>query len=635
MNNESSEYKLKHINIIGHSHINAILTALNEFKFTDNYNLVKLHEHEKKMQLLVNVDKNKQKINQDFLDLLPHEKNHQSFYFLMIGGNAHNILGLLQHPKPFDFVLSNNPELPLLKNAEIIPYEYMKSIMRSKVLRNLQLLSAFKYCLKSNIYQIESPPPIGDDEHIKKYIEPFFRDKYTNHSISPRFLRYKLWVLHSNIVREACDANKINYLSAPSSTMDGDGFLNAKFFPDNTTHANSLYGKEILQQIKHAVELSIPDLSLKNENFSGKRRLQFNPYRTYPPTSFWKKAVSEASPYEIDPAMSFKFIVSPDDLVATAGSCFAQHISRNLNKNGFNYFVAEKQHPIDEHDSAKLFNYGTFSARYGNIYTSRQLLQLIYRAYNEFVPKEDIWFSDINKFVDPFRPLIQPDGFSTEEELREDRKKHLSAVRYMFETLDYFVFTLGLTECWMSTADGAVFPVCPGVSGGVFDSHNHKFENLNVFDVVNDMSLFVEKLRNVNTKAKIILTVSPVPLMATAANRHVLVSSTYSKSVLRVACEMLINKFENIAYFPAFEIITGAFSRGKYFESDLRSVTEEGVAHVMKLFMKHAAKLNSITDHKTVNSRKTDSDQNFIDDMKNIVEVICDEEVLNSCALFR
>ena len=33
--------------------------------------------------------------------------------------------------------------------------------------------------------------------------------------------------------------------------------------------------------------------------------------------------------------------------------------------------------------------YGIYSARFGNIYTARQLLQLIQRAYGEFVPVED------------------------------------------------------------------------------------------------------------------------------------------------------------------------------------------------------------------------------------------------------
>ena len=61
-----------------------------------------------------------------------------------------------------------------------------------------------------------------------------------------------------------------------------------------------------------------------------------------------------------------------------------------------------------------------------------------------------------------------------------------------------------------------------------------------------------------------ILTVSPVPLVATAAGKHVLVATTYSKSVLRVACEEVCQKAADVMYFPSYEIITGNYNRGSY-----------------------------------------------------------------------
>jgi hypothetical protein len=89
----------------------------------------------------------------------------------------------------------------------------------------------------------------------------------------------------------------------------------------------------------------------------------------------------------------------------------------------------------------------------------------------------------------------------------------------------------------------------------------------------------------VNPKARLILTVSPVPLAATYSEEHVLVATTYSKSVLRVAAETTARAHEGVQYFPSYEIITGAYARGKYFAQDLRSVTDEGVSHVMQVFM--------------------------------------------------
>jgi len=318
-----------------------------------------------------------------------------------------------------------------------------------------------------------------------------------------------------------------------------------------------------------------------------------HPYKGIAPSQHWIRGVAEVPASEIDPMGEAPFRIGPQDKVATAGSCFAQHIARHLAASGFNYFVAEAMHPAMVHpmmERPERFNYGTFSARYGNIYTTRQLIQLARRAYGEFEPVDSIWETPDGRFVDAFRPQIQPGGFHCEDELLADRHQHFAAVRDVIEHADVFVFTLGLTECFVSRADGAVYPVAPGVSGGTYDAERYEFKNFGVSEVVADLSSFISFLRARNPACRFILTVSPVPLMATAENRHVLCSTTYSKSVLRVACDEVERATEGLVYFPSYEIITGAFNRGAYFADDLREVKPEGVAHVMKVFMRHFAK---------------------------------------------
>ena len=195
--------------------------------------------------------------------------------------------------------------------------------------------------------------------------------------------------------------------------------------------------------------------------------------------------------------------------------------------------------------------------------------------------------------IDPFRPQIQPGGFNSIRELDYDRERHFEAVRGAFETLDVFVFTLGLTEFWRSREDGAAFPLCPGVAGGDYSLARHEFVNLGVDDVVADMTAFIARLRAVNPGARIILTVSPVPLVATAEPRHVLMSTMYSKSALRVACDMLSRALGQVAYFPSYEIVAGGYAPTDYFAPDRRSVTQEGVAHVMRVFERHFIKRNA------------------------------------------
>jgi len=90
--------------------------------------------------------------------------------------------------------------------------------------------------------------------------------------------------------------------------------------------------------------------------------------------------------------------------------------------------------------------------------------------------------------------------------------------------------------------------------------------------------------RTINPDLKCILTVSPVPLVATASGRHVLVATTYSKAVLRVAADSVSRMLPDVAYFPAYELVTGPQAAGSAFEADLRNVTERAVAEVMGAF---------------------------------------------------
>ncbi len=350
-----------------------------------------------------------------------------------------------------------------------------------------------------------------------------------------------------------------------------------------------------------------------------------HPYMQIPDYARWSRALGKSSIADFDPIVDFPFQIRRDEKVATAGSCFAQHIANQLIEIGFNYFVVEDGHPIGNEALRRRYNYGTFSARYGNIYTPRQLLQLVQRAFDGRAEYEDYWVTS-GGFIDPMRPAIQPRPFETLRELQLDRIQHLRAVQRMFEELDYFVFTLGLTEAWIAKSDGTVYPVCPGVAGGVFDSNKYCFKNFSIQEVIDDLKEAIERIQSVNRKARFILTVSPVPLVATAEPNHVLVSTTYSKSVLRVACEEIVRTNRNhIAYFPSYEIIVGNYNRGSYFAQDLRSVTDDGIRHVMRLFTAHASTNAAV--HRT-DQPSVKREDNFLAQALLSQQVVCEEELL-------
>jgi hypothetical protein len=308
-----------------------------------------------------------------------------------------------------------------------------------------------------------------------------------------------------------------------------------------------------------------------------------HPYSQLPNQNFWKRFVSNTSWRNLNLGGEAKFKISASHKVATAGSCFAQHIARHMNLVGRSTYFAEIPHPLIQQFGGETKSYEIFSARYGNVYTARQCLELFNQAFGKVSIIED-YFEQEGKVYDLLRPNAVPEGFLNLRECSHDRIYHLSCVKTMFETADVFIFTLGLTESWYNTATGHTYPVCPGTARGEYDAQLHKFRNFTHSEVLSDMDELIDALLEVNPSLKIILTVSPVPLVATFTDTNVLVASSYSKSVLRAVCGEIESRHPHVQYFPSFEIISHAASFGQYLASDLREVSERGVSHVMDCF---------------------------------------------------
>nr|WP_208324952.1 GSCFA domain-containing protein [Novosphingobium sp. PhB55] len=343
-----------------------------------------------------------------------------------------------------------------------------------------------------------------------------------------------------------------------------------------------------------------------------------HPYSDVPPYQFWKRSVSAVEAHLIDPVTHARFTVGKDDAVATAGSCFAQHISRRIRRSGYRYLVTEERADLSAEERTRA-NYGVFPARFGNIYTTMQLLQLFEEAFGERGTSSEAWLRPDGRYVDALRQQVEPGGFATPDCVARDRALHLKCVRRMFEQADVFIFTLGLTEAWRSRDDGTVFSAAPGVLGGAFDSNRHEFVNFSVEETYCALRDFLAKFHAINPTAKALLTVSPVPLIATYEDRSVLASNAYSKSVLRVAADMTIRDHDWVDYFPSYEIITNSSAGGLYYQSDHREVNSLGVAHAMRCFMR-----NYTADGGSCYATPWE-----IEDYTTSRQVICDEKILN------
>jgi hypothetical protein len=307
-----------------------------------------------------------------------------------------------------------------------------------------------------------------------------------------------------------------------------------------------------------------------------------HPYKSAPDRAFWKRAFTPG--WETSSLTDGPPLIRQGEKVASAGSCFAANIVPFLERAGFDYVRRDVAPAVFADVAADNFNYSRFSAAYGNIYTARQAAQMFRRALGRFRPAEDRWVVADDLVVDPFRPgLKYPATSNREFDLLTGQ--HLTNVLDAVRAADVFVFTLGLTEAWVSSRDGAVFPACPGTIAGTFDPARHLFHNFSAREVTQDLEDLIDLVREVHPQIRVVLTVSPVPLVATATEQHVLAATIYSKSVLRVAAGDVARIKPDVTYFPAYEIVTGPQAPFEFFEADRREPSAAAISAVMRAFL--------------------------------------------------
>lgn len=308
-----------------------------------------------------------------------------------------------------------------------------------------------------------------------------------------------------------------------------------------------------------------------------------NPYVNLDDRSFWKPAVAANNPLGISGLWKPKYDIQPTMAVVTYGSCFAQHIGRALEQRGYNWLVSEAGPNGLPPELLKRYNYNVFSSRTGNIYTTSLLHQWCQWATGERAVPDEVWIRE-GRYIDPFRPNIEPEGFESADEMVRSRDAAIEAFKRSIQNCEVFVFTLGLTESWFNRSGGYEYPMCPGTAAGEYDEDKHVFINQDYVSVLEHLDKSIALIRRLNPKVRLLLTVSPVPLVATNSGDHVLVATMHSKSVLRAVAGQKAKDSDFIDYFPSYEIINSPAFKGMFFEPNARGVHKAGVEFVMSHF---------------------------------------------------
>lgn len=181
----------------------------------------------------------------------------------------------------------------------------------------------------------------------------------------------------------------------------------------------------------------------------------------------------------------------------------------------------------------------------------------------------------------------------------EDHAQVRCAIRQTTQRMaqaDAIIITLGLVEAWFDRQSGLFLNTSPHPramqqenrrvrrEGGADAPMRFVHMRPNFAFLRDKMHQLIHAISTHAPNANIIISVSPVPLQATMTSDDVVMSSTLSKSLLRVVAEDARDSFEHVDYFPSYEMVMNS-PRHLTWEKDEVHVKTSLVSQVTAAFV--------------------------------------------------
>lgn len=235
------------------------------------------------------------------------------------------------------------------------------------------------------------------------------------------------------------------------------------------------------------------------------------------------------------------------------GSCFAAYLTRSLAAQGYNVNAAELG--LDAH----IIRFGE------GIVNSFAIREQFEWALEGKSFEEGYWFGEHKEIVLPTEGVRQ-------------------ATRRILLGSEVIVLTLGLSEIWYDKVSGRAF--WRAIPDDIYDESRHGFRLSSVEENLDNLVAVQNLIRKHIPDCKVIVTLSPIPLMATFRPISCLSANSVSKAVLRVAVDELMRRGDEATYyFPSYEIVKEFFTDP--YGDDNRHVRPEIVQCILNTFAKH------------------------------------------------
>ncbi|HWB27181.1 MAG TPA: GSCFA domain-containing protein [Chitinophagaceae bacterium] len=257
------------------------------------------------------------------------------------------------------------------------------------------------------------------------------------------------------------------------------------------------------------------------------------------------------------------------DKIMLVGSCFTEHIGNHLAEVKFNTL----QNP-----NGILFD---------PVSVCKSLVSYIEdRRFDE---------NDIFYFNEAWHSWQHHSRFSNPDknDCLQDINQSLHAAHEFLKDADWLIVTLGSSFIYKLAAGDNLFTAGNKEGDGVANCHKAPAQTFNKYlltieEIITALDGTLHRLWQFNPRLKIIFTISPVRHL-----RDGVVENNRSKARLIEAVHHVVNKFDKLYYFPAYELVIDVLRDYRFYDIDLAHPNYAATQFVLEKFAENCLSLDA------------------------------------------
>lgn len=198
------------------------------------------------------------------------------------------------------------------------------------------------------------------------------------------------------------------------------------------------------------------------------------------------------------------------------------------------------------------------------------------RVLNVLLEGKEFTDRDLVEHNGKWQSLLHHGSFSDPDKdvcLRQINRRLMVAAEKL-KKIDLLVITFGTAWVFRNKADGGIVSNCHKIPASAFERFR-----LSPDEIVEEYSRLIPQLRAVNPGMRILFTVSPIRHWKDGAHGNQL-----SKSVLLLAIDRLSALFDQLYYFPSYEIVMDELRDYRFYAGDMLHVSPLAVEYIWNRF---------------------------------------------------